>query len=193
MPLWPSVDTQAEQALLALARWAIDRQLRPNGSVKPALSDSVAGICCGCFVTLEQQGQLRGCIGTLNDHQPLAQIVPDLACQAAFHDHRFDPLTASEWPDVSLAISLLGPAQPIACASQQELEEQLVVGRDGLILDDGQRSATFLPMVWRHLSDPHQFVGQLLIKGHWSRWPAQMQAWRYASQSFSDDNRVDRS
>lgn len=62
------------------------------------------------FVTLTQAGQLRGCIGSLEAHRPLAQDVAENALAAAFVTSRFSPLVESELGDTRIEVSLLEPA-----------------------------------------------------------------------------------
>ncbi|WP_420725348.1 AmmeMemoRadiSam system protein A [Hwanghaeella sp. LZ110] len=125
------------------------------------------------FVTLEKQGRLRGCIGSLQAHQPLVQDLAQNAYRAGFKDPRFPPITAEELPDITSSISILSPPSQMLFQDEQDLLAQLVPDVDGLILQDGNRRATFLPQVWEQLPDPKQFLGHLkrkagLAEDHWS-------------------------
>ena len=142
----------------------------------------------GCFVTLRKHGELRGCIGTLEQDMPLQQSIPYFARAAAFQDPRFPPLTKDELADCVISISLLSEREPIPAGSKEELLAALTPFTDGLWLSDGYHRATFLPAVWRELPDKHDFIQHLLRKGGWSPlgWPAQMKAWRYKSIEFSE-------
>jgi AmmeMemoRadiSam system protein A len=125
------------------------------------------------FVTLEKQGRLRGCIGSLQAHQPLVQDLAQNAYRAGFKDPRFPPITTEELPDITSSISILSPPSQMLFQDEQDLLAQLVPGVDGLILQDGNRRATFLPQVWEQLPDPKQFLGHLkrkagLAEDHWS-------------------------
>ncbi|BBL70065.1 AmmeMemoRadiSam system protein A [Methylogaea oryzae] len=139
-----------------------------------------------CFVTLEKDGDLRGCVGMLQAERPLAEDVADNAYAAAFADHRFAPLAADELDRLDIHISILGEPSAMAVASQQELIAQLRPGVDGLILQEGGRRATFLPSVWESLPDPRQFVERLQQKGGWPRdyWSPQFKAYRYETEQF---------
>ena len=138
------------------------------------------------FVTLKIDGELRGCIGTLQAYQALGQDVAEHAFAAAFQDPRFPPLRAEEYPALDIHISVLQAPEPIPCHTEAELLEQLQPGKDGLILEDGPRRATFLPSVWESLPDKHDFVQQLKLKAgipldHWS--PG-MRCMRYGVEEF---------
>lgn len=116
------------------------------------------------FVTLEKNGQLRGCIGMLNAVRPLIEDVAENAFSAAFKDPRFPPVNASELNDLEVHISILSPAVPMTFSSEADLIQQLVPNKDGLILQDGARRGTFLPSVWAQLPDPVQFLRHLKQK-----------------------------
>jgi AmmeMemoRadiSam system protein B/AmmeMemoRadiSam system protein A len=137
------------------------------------------------FVTLrDARGTLRGCIGSLEPRRPLVEDVAENAWAAAFRDSRFPPLGVDELPELDVHVSILGPPEPLAPQSRQELVSMLRPGRDGLILADRGRRATFLPQVWESLQDPAAFVAQLwrkagLPEDHWS---PDVRAWRYETR-----------
>ncbi len=95
----------------------------------------------GAFITLEKNGHLRGCIGSIVGQEPLTSNVRHMAKAAAFQDPRFPPLRAEEWDAVSMEISVLGPLTP--CPDVQQIE----VGRHGLVLSLGNARGVFLPKV----------------------------------------------
>lgn len=116
------------------------------------------------FVTLTQQGNLRGCIGSLEAWRPLAQDVQENAIGAAFRDPRFEPLTTDELPITRVEVSLLTPAEPIFFTSEADALAQLRPEIDGVILTAGQRRSTFLPQVWEQLPGPASFMAHLKQK-----------------------------
>ncbi|MEA3292502.1 MAG: AmmeMemoRadiSam system protein A, partial [Pseudomonadota bacterium] len=147
--------------LLQIARAAIEeglatgREMRVNLAGRaPELRQSAA-----TFVTLKKNRRLRGCIGTLEAHRPLAQDVASNAYAAAFRDPRFSPLAPGELDQLAVSISLLSAPEPLPVESEQELLEKLQPGRDGLVLQDGAHRATFLPAVWEELAKPVLFLG----------------------------------
>jgi len=126
-----------------------------------------------CFVTLKKHGQLRGCIGSPQAWRPLAEDLCDNAVKAACKDPRFPPLSAAEWPEVSVSVSVLTPPTTMSFADQADLLAQLRPGVDGLIIEDAGRRALFLPSVWEQLPDKRQFLAHLKQKAgmtadHWS-------------------------
>lgn len=116
------------------------------------------------FVTLSQNGELRGCIGTLEAWRPLLTDVQENARNAAFRDPRFDPLSKAELPITRVEVSLLTPAEPITFSSEAEALAQLRPEVDGVIFTAGHRRSTFLPQVWEQLSEPKQFMAYLKQK-----------------------------
>ena len=127
----------------------------------------------GTFVTLKQQGELRGCMGCLQTSDKLVQSVANSAYNAAFKDPRFPNFIASEIPQTQLEISVLSVMEPMSVSSRDDLFNQLKPGIDGLLLQDGRYRSTFLPKVWEDLKRPEIFLEHLLAKAglasdHWS-------------------------
>ena len=140
------------------------------------------------FVTLQKNGQLRGCIGHLEAVQPVVVDVSENAFAAAFRDPRFQPLTEAEWPEIDLHLSLLTTPERIPCEDEGSLLAQLRPGEDGLILQDGPNRGTFLPSVWESLPEPEDFLLHLkrkagLAANHWSD---STEVFRYRTESFGD-------
>ena len=144
-----------QQALLALARQAIADQLAGRKTV-PALPDAPElRQPAAVFVTLTQNGRLRGCIGTTAAHLPLAEAVVEYAQAAAFQDPRFPAVTAEELPRLHIEISVLSPMRRIQDAGA------IRPGVHGVTVRRGRRSGLFLPQVWEQLPDLESFLGYL--------------------------------
>lgn len=160
-------DPELGPRLLARARAAIEHALglRPEAPpIDPALAERGA-----TFVTLKRHGQLRGCIGSLQPQRPLGEDVAANAVAAALRDPRFAALTADEWPDIRLEVSLLGRAEFLDASTEDEVLAKLRPGEDGVIFFNGCQRATFLPQVWEQLPEPRQFLAELKKK---ARLPA---------------------
>jgi AmmeMemoRadiSam system protein B/AmmeMemoRadiSam system protein A len=129
------------KALLSLARktitWYLDTQTVP---LARRLSPAAQGRR-GVFVTLKKRGQLRGCIGRIVPDAPLPRLVGAMALQSALHDPRFPSVSADEMKDIEVELSVLSPIRSVSGP------QDIVVGRDGVILQKGGRSAVFLPQV----------------------------------------------
>lgn len=178
------------QKLLRLARQTLENRLR-GGSPAAEPEDDLFSSPAATFVTLKIGGSLRGCIGNLIPVGSLWHGIRDNAVSAAFHDHRFPPLRAEELPRLHIDISILSPPRPLTYADGDDLLRKLQPGRDGVILRDGWRSATFLPQVWEQLPSPEQFLGHLCLKAGLPQ-----NSWRekklaietYQVQCFAEDN-----
>ena len=118
-------------ALLVTARNAIGERFGLPRQVVDALPELAEP--AATFVTLTQQGQLRGCIGSLEAYRPLATDVAENAVAAAFRDHRFAPLGQDELPRTRVEVSLLTPAEPFPVLSEADALTRLRPGIDGLI------------------------------------------------------------
>ena len=138
------------------------------------------------FVTLEKDGQLRGCVGSLEPKRSLINDVARNAYGAAFSDHRFSPLAAHELPGLQFHISLLTPMEPLAVKDRGDLVESLRPGRDGLLMEDPPHRSTFLPQVWDSLPDPRDFLGKLFLKAGLKKdhWSESIRFSRYSVEEF---------
>ena len=153
---------EAGRTLLSIARRSIEHSL----SGKPAVADDAGWLrqIGATFVTLTKDGRLRGCIGSLQPARPLGQDVAANALGAAFRDPRFPAMTAAEWPQCRVEVSLLSTPKPLHFGDEEDLLEKLVPGEDGLILEADGKRGTFLPQVWEQLADKRSFLAHLLNK-----------------------------
>ena len=128
-----------KKALLAFAReaisWYLTSQTLPLARGFAPLLQQPRGV----FVTLKKRGDLRGCIGRLVPDMPLGKLVGMMALQSAFQDPRFSPVSGSELKDLEVEISVLTPMKPVSGY------QDIVVGRDGVVLSKEGQSAVFLP------------------------------------------------
>lgn len=141
----PALSADEKRALLKLARGTLSYAVK-HGRL-PAAEDLGIRITpglervCGAFVTLHKQGQLRGCVGEITPRRALYKAVMEQAVNAGLNDTRFPPVEAPEIPELKLEISVLTPPRPVASV------KEIVIGRHGIILEKGNRSAVFLPQV----------------------------------------------
>jgi AmmeMemoRadiSam system protein A len=140
------------------------------------------------FVTLRLGDVLRGCCGSIEARTSLAEDVWRNAWASAFADPRFPPLTAVEYAQIDLHVSVLSPLERVPVTSERELLSILRPHIDGVLLQLGAARATFLPAVWESLPDPAEFVEQLKLKAGWRSdfWSPQIEAWRYQTESFGE-------
>lgn len=125
--------------LLALARTALATRVR--GLPPPQVAADWDLAWSGLFVTIRHGGDLRGCLGTLASDQPLAEAIVRLAGDVAQHDSRFEPLQEHELAAVAIDLSILAAPEEVADPAE------IIVGRHGLIVEQGRRRGLLLPQV----------------------------------------------
>jgi AmmeMemoRadiSam system protein A len=184
------LDAEQREILLTLARRSIAHGLEKGRALPVAVGDYPPALQArrAAFVTLHEQGRLRGCIGHLEAVQALVGDVAENAFAAAFRDPRFPPVTADELEALHIEISVLTPARPLEFSSEEDLLAKLEPGRDGLILQDGHARGTFLPTVWETLPNPAAFLRHLKAKAglppdHWSDT---LRVSRYRTECFGE-------
>jgi AmmeMemoRadiSam system protein B/AmmeMemoRadiSam system protein A len=96
---------------------------------------------CGAFVTLNEKGRLRGCIGHFGEDTPLYRTVASMARAAAFDDYRFNEVAEDEMSSIDIEISVLTPLKKISSP------DEFHYGDEGIYMRLGGRSGTFLPQV----------------------------------------------
>jgi AmmeMemoRadiSam system protein A len=173
-------------ALLVRARNAIATQLGQPAQPEPEAPElDQPG---ATFVTLTQEGHLRGCIGSLEAHRTLDADVRANARAAAFGDPRFAPLRATELGRTRVEVSLLTPATPIEFADETDATQKLRPGVDGVILEWQRRRGTFLPQVWENLSEPRMFLNTLKQKAGLPAdfWAPDVKLYRYEVQKWQE-------
>jgi len=157
---------QEKQALLSIARQALENGVR-GVSLPPldllALTPRLQADGTS-FVTLTINGMLRGCIGSLEPNQSLAEDVREHAIAAALNDYRFPPVRINELSQIEIEVSRLTPLVSLEYDGPEDLFSRLRPGVDGVVIRDGVRRATFLPQVWEKLPDPAEFLDHLCAK-----------------------------
>jgi len=175
------------KTLLAMARQTIEAALAGDRNPPPAVDSPALKAPCGCFVTLKNQGRLRGCIGTFGSRAPLYKTVMEMA-SAALRDPRFldRPVTAGELPKIDIEISVLTPLE-----RTQDPMKEIELGRHGICIDGPLGSGCFLPQVatetgWsleEFLS--HCAAGKAGLPPDAWRWP-EVAVYRFEAEVFGE-------
>jgi len=116
------------------------------------------------FVTLNENNQLRGCIGSIIAHRPLIDDLIHNAKASAFNDPRFTPLREDEFDKLDIEISILTPPKELPYKDIEDLRRKIRPQIDGVILQLGNHQATYLPSVWEQLNDFDSFFSTLCQK-----------------------------
>jgi AmmeMemoRadiSam system protein A len=133
------LSSAALEALLALARATVPASVL--GRALPRVPDDPElAVPRGVFVSLHRQGALRGCLGHIEPDLPVGEAVRRMAVASARDDPRFSPVAPDELEDLEIEVSVLSPTLPIRA-------EEVVPGRDGLIVQRGPRTGVLLPQV----------------------------------------------
>jgi AmmeMemoRadiSam system protein A len=131
-----------KRQLLEIARKSVESAVK-DGKVYELPSNLPPSLMQdrGAFVTIKENGDLRGCIGYTAAIQPLALTVRDVSGFAALQDTRFRPVTAAELPGLKYEISVLSPMRRVSDLNQ------IKVGEHGLMIKKGRHSGLLLPQV----------------------------------------------
>lgn len=177
------LNQEEQSVLLAIARDAIVSAV--SGSAR-SLPDPVSPVLCalvGCFVTIKQQGQLRGCIGNFVSDDPLYQLVREMAVSAALHDPRFYPMKKPDLDDFELEISVLSPLELV------ESVDEIQVGTHGIYLVKGTYRGVLLPQVASEYGwDRETFLAHTCLKAGLPQdaWRKGCQIYRFTAQVFGE-------
>lgn len=130
----------------------------------PNLSGMDHWIVMGVFVTVKQNGRLRGCCGVLGQPLPLKTALTRSASRTAVEDARFPPISPTELPNSHIDVTLLSDFQAVTIEPGRRAEV-IEVGRHGVSIRRGSQSGLLLPSVasdngW----DAEQFLRQLCRK-----------------------------
>lgn len=133
---------EREDRYVRLARAVVEHFVR-TGSM-PRLPEDLPGDMkerrAGVFVSLQERGSLRGCIGTIGPmYDNIAEEIRHNAVAACSQDPRFTAVTPPELPDLVYSVDVLGPLEPIPSPAA------LDVKRYGVVVTKGSRTGLLLP------------------------------------------------
>ena len=136
------ISQEKRSQLVSLARSAVASQVHGRTAPRADSLDGILGEKRGCFVTLTNQGRLRGCIGTFRPDRPLGEMIVEMG-RAAARDPRFvgDRITPSELEELDVEVSVLSPL------TETDQPEQLEIGEHGIYVVAPQGAGCFLPEV----------------------------------------------
>ena len=192
VPPPPNLSEEDGRALLTLARAALQAHFGTTQAVRPEYIIDAARLAalCGVFVPLHLDGEMRGCVGSLDHRSPLYLAVGAAAVAAALADPRFDPLPRRALERTVLDVTVLGVAARIADPGV------IRIGRHGLVVSRGGRRGLLLPQVavergWdveTFLSETCRKAG--LAPGAWRATGTRLEA--FEARVFREDRRAAR-
>lgn len=154
---------------LAAAKFAVydkvAKTVNTEKAAPPDISDyEIFNEKRGVFVTLTEEGELRGCIGYPYPVLPLGEALHDAAVSAAVRDPRFMPVREDELAAIEFEVTILTPPELLTC-SAAERPKNIEVGRHGLIIKDRGMSGLLLPQVATEYGwDAEEFLMHTCIK-----------------------------
>jgi len=153
------LNAKEKEILLNIARQAILQGVRTGEEYIEPREEKALNKRNGCFVTIKQNGQLRGCIGNFQSELQLFKEVAQMAQASATKDPRFYPLREEDLDNFNLEISVLSPLHKI------EHIEQIEVGKHGVYIEKSFYRGVLLPQVaTEHGWDRETFLKQTCIK-----------------------------
>ena len=131
-----------KKSLLHVARKVVEATVRREPVSNFDSEDPLFNEKRGCFVTLHNHRQLRGCIGQFQPDHSLIKTIQEMSV-AATRDSRFrnNPVTPKELSKIDIEISVLSPLEPTDDPLSLEL------GKHGIYIKQGYSSGCFLPQV----------------------------------------------
>lgn len=147
-----------------LAREALTAYVNRKEIINPHDLPGVFNEMRGVFVTLEKNGELRGCIGYPRAVLPLGRAIVDSAINAGTRDPRFPRVRPEELDEITVEVTVLTEPQVIDC-DKRSLPERVQIGRHGLIVTRGMYSGLLLPQVATEYGfDSVDFLCQTCLK-----------------------------
>ncbi len=135
-----SLSEADRQNLLKLARQAVVEAVSRRELPAAIPQDGIFGERRGVFVTLHVRGELRGCLGTTRNDEPLGDAIVRCGASAALRDPRFPPIHSDDLGELEIEISLLSEVSAM-------LPEEIEIGRHGLVIADEGHRGLLLPQV----------------------------------------------
>lgn len=169
-----------QRVLLEIARTAVVATITGK-SHSPPPADGELARPAAVFVSLHVSGQLRGCIGHLDEDDPLAQTIARCARLACTEDPRFAAVTAAEVDSLDVEISVLGPFQRVLSL------QEITVGQHGLLIERDRQRGLLLPQVATEYSwTAETFVEQTCRKAGLPHdgWQRGATLWRFEAEVF---------
>lgn len=165
-------------ARATIAEYVVNRTVPAIVSASPGLN-----LHSGCFVTVKQKGELRGCIGNFVSDQPLYLLVQEMAVSAATRDPRFYPMKKQDLTDFTLDISVLSPLEKAASV------EEIKVGVHGIYIVKGSYRGVLLPQVATEYGwNRDQFLQHTCIKAGLPQdaWQGECDIYIFSAQVFGE-------
>ena len=135
------LDDNQKKILLELAKETLLSVVTTGKIPSVEITDSFLKEKGAAFVTLNKNGDLRGCIGYTAAIMPLVDCIQTVTESAAMADPRFPRVSQGELDDINIEISVLTPLKKVKNTAN------IIVGKHGLMIRKGVYSGLLLPQV----------------------------------------------
>ena len=132
--------------LVSLAKEAVEKYIKEKKVARPSidLPKEFLEEKSGVFVTIEKDGELRGCIGTyLSTKENIAEEVIYNAIAAATEDYRFGMVEERELPFLSYAVYILSVPEPVKDIKELNPQKYGIIVKTLPILPSKQSDVLF--------------------------------------------------
>jgi AmmeMemoRadiSam system protein A len=179
------LNAHEKQVLLDIARQAINRGVLTGEEYIEPREEKALNQRNGCFVTIRQNGKLRGCIGNFQSELPLFREVSRMALASATRDPRFYPMKEADLDSFRIEISVLSPLRKV------DSTEEIEVGTHGIYIEKGFYRGVLLPQVaTEHGWDRATFLRQTCVKAGLptNAWEAEdAEIYVFSAQVFGEE------
>ena len=122
-----------------LARETIEKYIKENKKIKPPKNKEEFNKKAGTFVSIKKNGQLRGCIGTIEPTKDnIGKEIIENAISASTKDPRFNSITEDELSKIDISVDILSPKEKVEDVSKLDPKKYGVIvkrnSRVGLLL-----------------------------------------------------------
>jgi MEMO1 family protein len=134
--------TNKNNYYVSLAKSTVEHYVKTGERINcpENLSEELLSHKAGVFVSIKKNGELRGCIGTIEPvTNCIAEEIISNAISACSQDYRFEPVRTGELTSLNYSVDVLSPTQSVA--SDTELNPR----RYGVVVTNGNRRGVLLP------------------------------------------------
>ena len=136
-----TLNNEEKKEILMVSRKTLNSYISDGVIPKFNFDNEKYKLKCGGFVTLNKDGNLRGCIGYIEPFKPLLETIIEMTINASTKDPRFSPVSSEELEKIKIDISILSPLEKI------EDIDKIIVGKHGILIRKGRYSGVLLPQV----------------------------------------------
>ncbi len=152
------IDQETGRELVKTATATIQSNIRDGKVYRVLSSNKIFEEKLGVFVTIKENGMLRGCIGYIDPPWKLRETIVSASIASATEDPRFNPLEERELDNITVEVTILDHPEQIAVSGKEDFGK-IEIGKHGLIIEYGYNKGVLLPQVAvEETLDPEAFL-----------------------------------